>query len=113
MPGEHDDVHILQIIDQQGLLPERLFSKWGRSHKYYRPNGEHFNSNIEAPPIELSKYDSFATTFHETKAPEIDDNEEESVIDMLTRILKYEQEKRPSAKELLSHPWFADSTNDA
>lgn len=111
MPGEHDDGHILRIIDQLGPLPERLFSQWGRSHKYYRPNGEHFNSAVDGPLTELFNNDSFATSFHKAKACEMDDNEEESVVDMLRQILRYEQEKRPSAKELLSHPWFAD--NDA
>lgn len=33
MPDEHDDGHILEIIDQLGPLPERLFSKWGQFHK--------------------------------------------------------------------------------
>ena len=107
MPGEHDDVHILQIIDQLGPLPERLFSQWGQSHKYYRPNGERFNSMVSGP-IGLYESDSFATSFHQRKGCEIDDKEEESVIDMLRKILRYEQEKRPCAKELLSHPWFAD-----
>lgn len=51
MPGEHDDDHILMIINQLGPLPERLFSQWGRSHKYYRPNGEHFNSTVDGPLI--------------------------------------------------------------
>ena len=103
MPGEYDDSHILRIIDQLGPLPERLFSKWGRSHKYYRPNGEHFNSSIDGRRIELFNNDSYATSFHKRKAPKIDDNEEASVIDMLTQILRYEQGKQPSAKELLSH----------
>ena len=31
------------------------------------------------------------------------------MIDMLRQILRYEPEKRPSAEELLSHPWFADN----
>ena len=111
MPGEHDDGHILRIIDQLGPLPERLFSQWGRSHMYYRSNGEQFNSMVDGPLIELFKGDPFATRFHKAKACEIDDNEEESVIDMLRQILRYEPEKRPCAEELLSHPWFAD--NDA
>lgn len=59
--------------------------------------------------IELVYHESYATCFHQRKAPEIDDNEEASVIDMLTQILRYELGKRPSAKELLSHTWFADN----
>lgn len=103
MPGKHDDGHILSIIDELRPLPERLFSQWGRSHMYYRSNGEQFNSMVDGPLIELFKCDSVATRFHKEKACEIDDNEEESVIDMLRQILRYEPEKRPCAEELLSH----------
>lgn len=78
---------------------------------YYRSNGEQFNSMVDGPLIQWFKGDSFATRFHKAKACEKDDNEEESVIDMLRQILRYEPEKRPCAEELLSHPWFAD--NDA
>lgn len=63
------------------------------------------------PFIELEKDVPFETRFHREKACDIDDNEEDSVMDLLRQILTYEPEKWPSAEELLSHPWFAD--NDA
>lgn len=110
MPGEGDDTHILMIIDQLGPLPERLFSQWDRSHRYFRSNGEHFNSIVDGPDIELFHYDSYAARFHAEKLREFDDNEEETVIDTLGQILGYEPEKRPSAEVLLSHPWFADNS---
>ena len=76
---------------------------------YFWSNGKQFNLVVDEPRIGLFKYDSFTTLFHEEKPREIDDKKEESVIDMLRQILKYEPEKRPSAEELLSHPWFADN----
>lgn len=76
---------------------------------YYRSNGEHFNSVVDRPCIELEKVDPFETRFHQEKACDIDDNVEDSVMDLLRQILRYEPEKRPSAKEPLSHPWFADN----
>ena len=109
MPDEGDDCHILMMIDQLGPLPERLLCQWDQSHRYFRSNGEQFNSIVDGPNIELLQADSLETCFHDEKRCEIDANEEESVIDMLKQILRYEPEKRPSAEELLSHPWFADN----
>ena len=76
---------------------------------YFRSNGEQFNSMVDEPHMRLLKDDSLATRFLKEKSFEIDNNEEESVIDMLRQIIRYVPEKRPSAKELLSHPWFADN----
>lgn len=109
MPDDHDDCHILMIIDQLGPLPEQLFSQWDQSHIYFLSNSTQ-NSIVDESDMELLKDISFATRFHEEKGCEIDDNEEESVIDILRQILRYEPEKRPSAKELLCHPWFADNS---
>ena len=108
MPDEPDDFHLLEIIDQLGPLPDRLLSQWDRSHLYFRPNGEQFNSMVDQPGnIELlEKDESFETIFHYGKEATIDDKEEELVIDLLRWILRYEPEERPSAEELLSHPWF-------
>ena len=56
---------------------------------------------VDEPHMRLLKDDSLATRFH--------NNEGESVIYMLRQIIRYVPEKRPSAKELHSHPWFADN----
>ena len=109
MPDEHDDSYILRLIDQLGALPDRLFSQWDRSHLYFRSNGERFNSMVDQSFIGMFKGCPYATRFHKEKAYGIDDKEEGSVIEMLRQILRYETEKRPSAEELLSHPWFADN----
>ena len=108
MPGQGKDHHILMMVDALGPLPERLLSQWDQAHRYFRSNGEQFNSMVDGPDIELLPPDSLETLFHREKRCEFDAGEEESVIDILKQILRYEPEKRPSAEKLLSHPWFAD-----
>lgn len=70
---------------------------------YFRSNGE-FNLIFDKSVIKLPEGDSSATRFHKEKACEINNNEEESVIDILRQILIYEPEKRPSGQELLVNP---------
>lgn len=108
-PGDHVDAQILSIIDQLESLSARLFSQWGRSHMYYRSNGEQFNSVVDEPRVELEKDVPFETCFHREKACDIDDKEEASVMDLLRQILRYEPQEWPRAEELLSHPWFTDN----
>lgn len=96
------------VTGQLGPLPGRSHSQWDQSHQYFRSNGEQFNSMVDGPDIELLPHVSFETLFRSENRCKLDANEEESVIDMLKQTLRCEPEKRPSAEELLSHPWFAD-----
>lgn len=70
---------------------------------YFRSNGE-FNLIFDKSVIKLPEGDSSAARFHKEKACEINNNEEESVIDILRQILIYKPEKRPSTQELLVNP---------
>lgn len=108
MPGEDDDDHTLMMIRTLGPLPERFLSQWDEAHRYFRSNGEQFGSMVNEPDLELSPPDPLEILFHREKCCEFDAGEEESVIDILKQILRYEPKKRPSAEKLLSHPWFAD-----
>lgn len=64
---------------------------------------------VDRPDIKLLSLDSLETVFHREKRYEFDAGKEEFVINMLKQILRYKPEKWPSAEELLSHLWFADS----
>lgn len=109
---EHiDDCHLLSMIDQLGPLPERIFSQWPRSHKYFRSDGEPFNSLVSGTEIQLIESPSLETRFQEEKSSEINENEEKIVLDLLLSALSYEPENRPSAKEMLYHPWFGDEVS--
>ena len=46
--------------------------------------------------------------FERNKADDIDEKEAKVITSLLRRILKYEPSQRPSAAELLEHPWFQD-----
>lgn len=107
---ETDDSHLLLMISQLGPLPESLISQWPRSHTYFHPNREQFNSMVDGSEAELINYDSLETRFREEKSSDINEKEEEIVIDLLRSALRYEPDMRPSAEQLLSHPWFSDET---
>ena len=96
------------MFDQLGPLPERIISQWPRSHKYFRSDGEPFNSLVGGTKIELIESPSLETRFQEEKSSELNENEEKIVLDLLRSALSYEPEKRPSAKEMLCHPWFCE-----
>ncbi len=89
------------MISQFGPLQEPFISQWPRFHIYFRPNGEQLNSMVDGSETKLTSYDDLR---FEEKSFEIDEKEEEIVIDLLQSALRYEPDKRPSAKDLLSHP---------
>ena len=89
------------MISQFGPLPEPFISQWPRFHIYFHPNGEQLNSMVDGSETKLTIYNDLR---FEEKSFEIDEKEEEIVIDLLQSALRYEPDKRPSAKDLLSHP---------
>ena len=108
MPNKDDDSHILMMLSTLGPLPERYFSQWDLAHQYFGSNGEQSSLMANGPDLKLFPPDPLETLFPREKCCEFDAGKDESVIDILKQILRYEPEKRPSAEELLSHPWFAD-----
>lgn len=103
-----DDTHLLDMIDRLGPLPEHLFSAWPRSHYYFRPNGKLFNSMVGSKRHEeiILPSESIETVFEQEKPTELDDEEGAIVLNLLRQVFRYEPEKRPSANDVLNHPWF-------
>jgi len=52
--------------------------------------------------------DPLEKLFEKNKPEDIDEAEAEVVTALIRQILKYEPSQRPSALELLQHPWFRD-----
>jgi hypothetical protein len=52
--------------------------------------------------------DPLEKLFEKNKPADIDEAEAEVVTALIRQILKYEPSQRPSALELLQHPWFRD-----
>ena len=121
-----DDDHLIQLSERLDPLPPHLLQKWPRSERYFEQNGKrkpatrnpiseyfktHYDSettDVEAvvdPPPPLN---SLEKLFDEYKSAEIDDEEEDTIIALLRRILCYDPRERPSASDLLEHSWFKE-----
>lgn len=105
--GRNDcnDDHLLQLTDALGPLPKQLYARWSRSSKYFRADGEMFNSMVNGPP-KISSSGSLENQLKINKSDEIAEEEERVVLDLLLYVLRYEPRERPSAEEILKHPWF-------
>lgn len=106
-----DDGHLLDMIELLGPLPPQLLSKWPRSHKYLHPDGEIFNVIVDGSMEALLPSESIETAFVLDKPTELDDEEGYVILNLLRSMLNYDPAKRPSAVEILDHPWFKDAVS--
>lgn len=65
------NIRLLSMVSQLEPLQECLFSQWTRSHKYFRSNGEQYNSLVEGPEVELVSSSSLENRFQNEKSSEI------------------------------------------
>jgi len=100
-----DDDHILQLNDVISPLSDTMMEAWPRSSKWYGPNREALNPYGTG---DIYIHTPLEKLFNDNRNPEIDDEEAAAVISILRRIFKFDPEERPSADELLKHPWFVD-----
>jgi hypothetical protein len=52
--------------------------------------------------------DPLEVLFDENKPDDIDAEEAKVITTLIRQILKYDPSQRPSAEEILGHPWFRD-----
>jgi non-specific serine/threonine protein kinase len=101
---EADDEHLIQLNDIIQPLPDSMMAAWPRASMWYgldrqplRPYGGEVY--IHKPLEEL---------FAENKPDSIDNGEAAVVCSLIRQILQYDPAKRPSAVDLLKHPWFSE-----
>lgn len=99
-----DDDHLVQLNDVLRPLPESMMDLWPRAKKWYGPNHQRLQPYGDDEPY---IHESIDTLFAENKSPEITDEEEQVLVPLMRRILDFEPAQRPSAEELLQHPWFS------
>ncbi|KAK3938162.1 serine/threonine-protein kinase SRPK3 [Diplogelasinospora grovesii] len=132
-----DDDHLIQLTDIIQPLPGSLLVKWPRATRYYGPDGERLSAqpwdfdggewsggeddegydefdDLEEDELPMERpgppkpYDPLEKLFRDNKDEDIDEEEEKVIVSLLRSILQHDPLKRPSAADLLEHPWIKD-----
>ncbi|KAF4438057.1 CMGC SRPK kinase [Fusarium acutatum] len=113
-----NDEHLLEVIEKLGPLPEELFSHWKTSSLYYIEDGKMYNWIIDGVPEgqdpvtpDPSELETMEKAFDE-KCPEMAEEEAQEIKKLIRWILQYDPAKRPSAEEILRHPWFGEDSSE-
>jgi non-specific serine/threonine protein kinase len=101
-----DDDHLTQLNDIIQPLPDSIMAAWPRASNWYGPNREPLAPYSEGEPPYI--HDSLEVLFAKNKPDEIDDKESAVLCSLMKQILQYDPAKRPSAVDLLKHPWFSE-----
>jgi serine/threonine protein kinase len=102
---EHaDDDHIIQLNDVIRPLPDLIMEAWPRASKWYTPDRKRLQPYSDDEPYINESLD---TLFAEHKSPEVDKEELAVVLGLMRQILEFDPKKRPTAEDLLKHPWFS------
>ncbi|KAF5616943.1 cmgc srpk kinase [Fusarium sp. NRRL 25303] len=110
-----DDEHLLEVIDRLGPLPDELYKYWKTSSRYYTQDGTKYNCMIGGVPKgqePLMLEESPMEQAFEDNSPDMTEEEAQEVKKLIRWILQYDPAKRPSAEEILRHPWFAEDSSE-
>ncbi|KNA98061.1 CMGC/SRPK protein kinase [Fusarium oxysporum f. sp. lycopersici 4287] len=115
---EPDDEHLLEIQDRLGPLPDELYSHWKTSSRYYTKDRQLYNwalGGVEEGEEPNMPKPSMLSTMEEAfdkEGPEMTEDEAQEVKKLIRWIIQYDPAKRPSAEEILRHPWFAEDSSE-
>ncbi|KAI9810224.1 MAG: hypothetical protein M1826_003678 [Phylliscum demangeonii] len=109
-----DDDHLLTMTAVLGGLPEPLVQKWTRADNCVGPERKSMNSMVGKScqkngqgAADVLECQTLEELFHEYRPADMSQEEERPFPAFLRDILQYDPSKRPSASELLQHPWLA------
>ena len=110
---ETDDDHILQLADTLGPLPPDFLARYPRSRIYFNEQGEttrhHIGNLVEGQdPNDIEALPPLEAFLDQEKAADLSEDEALVIKKLLRLILQFDSARRPSASELLKHPWFAE-----
>ncbi|KAJ4160939.1 hypothetical protein NW765_005787 [Fusarium oxysporum] len=98
-------------ITPLGPLPDELYSRWETSSRYYTKDRKLYNCQLggvgEGQEPLMLEQTSMEKAFDLT-TPDLADEEAEKVKRLIRRILQYDPSKRPTIKDILCDPWFAE-----
>ncbi|KAF2219032.1 serine/threonine-protein kinase SRPK3 [Elsinoe ampelina] len=102
-----DDLHLCQMHDILGPLPENIKSAWTRHDRWFGPNGEHIRP-YGTPGSPRHTDPSLEDAFRQQKGDDVDDEDAKEICKLIRRMMQYNASDRPTAAELLKHPWFRE-----
>lgn len=109
---DDDDEHLLQLTYILGQIPDHLYKCWTRSSRFFNPNRVQFNSFLEEVPADIDPLSArgvpLEEDFNSLKPIDMTDAEATVVVQFLRWILQYDNARRPTANDILRHPWLAD-----
>ncbi|GJJ15713.1 hypothetical protein Clacol_009991 [Clathrus columnatus] len=106
--NEMDDDHLLQFNDIIEKLPSTLLNDWPRANKWFHPVTHHPRKKPRLYREDKCPYDSLEVMFAQHKPDDIDEAESTLICSLIRQILVYAPEERPSATEILKHPYFLE-----
>ncbi|KAF4342889.1 CMGC SRPK kinase [Fusarium beomiforme] len=113
-----DDGHLMDFQLMLGPLPDELYNHWETSSLYYTKDREMYNCypggvGEGEEPGELESWELATMEERFDKAsPDMTDEEADEAKKFIRWVLQYDPAKRPSAEEILRHPWFAEDSNE-
>ena len=72
------------------------------------PGDDHGGDNDSEDAYDIPPLLSLEGYFNEYKRADVSDKEAAAITELIRLVLQYDPKKRPSAVELLKHPWFAE-----
>ncbi|KAF5681390.1 CMGC SRPK kinase [Fusarium denticulatum] len=128
-----NDEHLIQLWEVVGPLPKPLLQRWRRADQYFdasgnrlevRPHEDDYVSGDEdvesgdgtdeesnGPPLAyLDHFLSLEDQFMAEKPGDIDEAETREILELLRWIFQYDPNHRPSAGDLIDHPWLHSTT---
>lgn len=122
-----NDKHLCQFNDIIAPLPNFLLSAWPRSSKWFDADHKRLKPSKKGDEggdgkdtaacyegkLEVEGQGQYVDSaleqrFAAVRHPDIDEEEATVICQLIRRILAYDPAERPSAEELLKHPWFAE-----
>jgi len=113
-----DDDHVLQMADVLGPVPPSFLARYPRSHLYFNENGEvtkHYvgETTVGDDTNDLPILPPIEKLLDQEKGTDLSSEDACMIKEILRAILQFDAVKRPSAEELLAHPWFAEPNTRA